>query len=79
MTYGDVAGSIVADRMISYSLHIVGERAAAQIHVERMLSRYEPPVSRSMRHVGWRARRSEEAHGRFRSFPRYLFSTARMA
>lgn len=34
----------VGDRMIGYILHLMGDQARARQHIERMLSRYEPPV-----------------------------------
>jgi len=37
---------LVADRMIGYSLYILGEHSTARVHVERMLSRYVTPASR---------------------------------
>ncbi len=33
--------------MIGHSLHILGEQATARFHVERMLSRYQPPTNGS--------------------------------
>ncbi|MEI9936603.1 MAG: winged helix-turn-helix domain-containing protein [Pseudomonadota bacterium] len=43
----DVAGAIVSDRMIGYSLYILGEPTKARSHVERMLNRYVRPANRS--------------------------------
>jgi len=42
----DVADSLVADRMIGYSLYLLGELASARIRIERMLHRYVPPGNR---------------------------------
>lgn len=42
----DVGDSLVADRMIGYSLYILGERATARIHIEWMLNRYVAPANR---------------------------------
>jgi predicted ATPase len=34
----------VGDRMIGYTLHLMGDQTRARQHIERMLSRYEAPV-----------------------------------
>jgi predicted ATPase len=43
----DVTGAIVSDRMIGYSLYILGEPTKARSYVERMLNRYVRPANRS--------------------------------
>jgi len=43
----DEADRAVGDRMIGVCLHFLGDQVEARRHVERMLSRYVPPASRS--------------------------------
>jgi predicted ATPase/DNA-binding winged helix-turn-helix (wHTH) protein len=43
----DAADPLVADRMIGYSLYLLGELASARIHIERMLNHYVAPPNRS--------------------------------
>jgi predicted ATPase/DNA-binding winged helix-turn-helix (wHTH) protein len=40
----DQLGILVADRMVGYILHLMGEQAEARQHLERMLGKYEVPV-----------------------------------
>jgi predicted ATPase/DNA-binding winged helix-turn-helix (wHTH) protein len=43
----DEADQLVGDRMTGFALHFLGDQAGARQHIERMLARYQTPVSRS--------------------------------
>src|SRR5262249_2872712 len=40
----DAADLLVGDRMVGYTLHLLGDQTKARRYLERMLSRYEVPV-----------------------------------
>lgn len=44
---GEPADRLVGQRMTGFSLHFLGDQAGARTHIELMLGRYIPPVSRS--------------------------------
>jgi predicted ATPase/DNA-binding winged helix-turn-helix (wHTH) protein len=45
LRYGTQLDRCVGDRMVGYSLHLLGDQAAARRYIERMLSSYVAPVS----------------------------------
>jgi predicted ATPase/DNA-binding winged helix-turn-helix (wHTH) protein len=43
--HADTTDSLVGDRMVGYILHLLGDQPRARLHIERMLSRYQVPLT----------------------------------